>query len=220
MNMAMPAPIRIYIADDHTIVRDGLAVMLQVHSDIKVVGSGSDGRQAVKEVASLRPDIVIMDIAMPNLNGIEATLLLKDEAPGVKTIMLSMYATKEHIFRALQAGARGYLLKNSAGSELVNAIRVVQSGQRYLSQKIADTVVDDYLLDHRVTGPLDALSAREREVLQLVAEGHSSAQVAAMLSLSPKSIETYRSRLMQKIGVSDLPSLVKFSIHHGLISLE
>ncbi len=218
--MPAAAPIRIYIADDHTIVRDGLAVMLQVHSDIKVVGSGSDGRQAVKEVVSLRPDIVIMDIAMPNLNGIEATLLLRNEAPGVKIIMLSMYATKEHIFRALQAGARGYLLKNSAGSELLNAIRVVQAGQRYLSQKISDTVVDDYLLDNRASGPLDALSAREREVLQLVAEGHSSAQVAAMLSLSPKSIETYRSRLMQKIGVSDLPSLVKFSIHHGLISLE
>jgi DNA-binding NarL/FixJ family response regulator len=214
------APIRIYIADDHTIVRDGLAVMLQVHSDITVVGSGSDGRQAVKEIEQLHPDIVIMDIAMPNLNGIEAALLLRDVAPAVKTIMLSMYATKEHIFRALQAGARGYLLKNSAGSELVNAIRIVQSGQRYLSQKIADTVVDDYLLESRAAGPLDALSTREREVLQLVAEGHSSAQVAAMLSLSPKSIETYRSRLMQKIGVSDLPSLVKFSIHHGLISLE
>ncbi|EJL80851.1 response regulator containing a CheY-like receiver domain and an HTH DNA-binding domain [Herbaspirillum sp. CF444] len=218
--MTATAPIRIYIADDHTIVRDGLAVMLQVHSDITVVGSGSDGRQAVKEVVSLRPDIVIMDIAMPNLNGIEAALLLRNDAPGVKIIMLSMYATKEHIFRALQAGARGYLLKNSAGSELVNAIRIVQAGQRYLSQKISDTVVDDYLLENRVSGPLDALSAREREVLQLVAEGHSSAQVAVMLSLSPKSIETYRSRLMQKIGVSDLPSLVKFSIHHGLISLE
>jgi DNA-binding NarL/FixJ family response regulator len=213
-------PIRIYIADDHTIVRDGLAVMLQVHSDITVVGSGSDGRQAVKEIEQLHPDVVIMDIAMPNLNGIEAALLLRDVAPTVKTIMLSMYATKEHIFRALQAGARGYLLKNSAGSELVNAIRIVQSGQRYLSQKISDTVVDDYLLESRAAGPLEALSTREREVLQLVAEGHSSAQVAAMLSLSPKSIETYRSRLMQKIGVSDLPSLVKFSIHHGLISLE
>ncbi|MFJ9448941.1 response regulator [Herbaspirillum sp. NPDC101397] len=216
----MTTPIRIYIADDHTIVRDGLAVMLQVHSDITVVGSGSDGRQAVKEIEQLHPDVVIMDIAMPNLNGIEAALLLRDVAPTVKTIMLSMYATKEHIFRALQAGARGYLLKNSAGSELVNAIRIVQSGQRYLSQKISDTVVDDYLLESRAAGPLDALSTREREVLQLVAEGHSSAQVAAMLSLSPKSIETYRSRLMQKIGVSDLPSLVKFSIHHGLISLE
>lgn len=216
----MTTPIRIYIADDHTIVRDGLAVMLQVHSDITVVGSGSDGRQAVKEIEQLHPDVVIMDIAMPNLNGIEAALLLRDVAPTVKTIMLSMYATKEHIFRALQAGARGYLLKNSAGSELVNAIRIVQSGQRYLSQKISDTVVDDYLLESRAAGPLEALSTREREVLQLVAEGHSSAQVAAMLSLSPKSIETYRSRLMQKIGVSDLPSLVKFSIHHGLISLE
>jgi DNA-binding NarL/FixJ family response regulator len=216
----MSDPIRIYIADDHTIVRDALAVMLQIHSDIKVVGSGSDGRQAMKDVALLQPDIVIMDIAMPNLNGIEATLLLKELQPDVKTLMLSMYATKEHIFRALRAGASGYLLKNAAGSELVNAIRAVQAGQTYLSQKIPATVMEDYLVEGRVAGPLDALSMREREVLQLVAEGHSSAKVAAMLSLSPKSIETYRSRLMQKIGVTDLPGLVKFSIHHGLISLE
>jgi DNA-binding NarL/FixJ family response regulator len=216
----MTTPIRIYIADDHTIVRDALAVMLQVHADITVVGSGSDGRQAMKDVALLQPDIVIMDIAMPNLNGIEATALLKEVQPAVKTVMLSMYATREHIFRALKAGARGYLLKNSAGSELVNAIRTVQSGQRYLSQKIADAVAEDDLSEGRTAGPLETLSMREREVLQLVAEGHSSAKVAAMLSLSPKSIETYRSRLMQKIGVTDFPGLVKFSIHHGLISLE
>jgi len=170
----MSDPIRIYIADDHTIVRDALAVMLQIHSDIKVVGSGSDGRQAMKDVALLQPDIVIMDIAMPNLNGIEATLLLKELQPDVKTLMLSMYATKEHIFRALRAGASGYLLKNAAGSELVNAIRAVQAGQTYLSQKIPATVMEDYLVEGRVAGPLDALSMREREVLQLVAEGHSS----------------------------------------------
>jgi len=216
----MTTPIRIYIADDHTIVRDGLAVMLQIHSDIKVVGAGNYGRQAVKEVTSLRPDIVIMDVAMPNLNGIEATMLLRDTVPEVKTIMLSMYATREHIFRALQAGAKGYLLKNSAGSELVNAIRVVQSGQRYLSQKIVDAMADGYWQKTHDAGPLEGLSAREREVLQLVGEGHSSVQIAVILSLSPKSIETYRSRLMQKIGVNDLPGLVKFCIHHGLITLD
>ena len=216
----MTTPIRIYIADDHTIVRDGLAVMLQIHNDIKVIGACNDGRQAVKEVTSLQPDIVIMDVAMPNLNGIEATLLLRDSVPNVKTIMLSMYATREHIYRALQAGAKGYLLKNSAGSELVNAIRVVQTGQRYLSQKIIDAMADDYWQKNHSAGPLEGLSAREREVLQLVAEGHSSVKVAAILSLSPKSIETYRSRLMQKIGVNDLPGLVKFCIHHGLISLD
>ena len=134
--------------------------------------------------------------------------------------MLSMYATREHIFRALQAGAKGYLLKNSAGSELVNAIRVVQSGQRYLSQKIVDAMADGYWQKTHDAGPLEGLSAREREVLQLVGEGHSSVQIAVILSLSPKSIETYRSRLMQKIGVNDLPGLVKFCIHHGLITLD
>ncbi|MBB3212172.1 DNA-binding NarL/FixJ family response regulator [Herbaspirillum sp. Sphag1AN] len=212
--------IRIYIADDHSILRDGLAAILQTQEDVEIVGGGDNGRQVVKEVVRLQPDLVIMDIAMPNLNGIEASMLLRHSAPESKVIMLSMYGTREHIFRALQAGAKGYLLKSSAGAELLNAIRTVHAGQRYLSQKISGAVVDDYLQGLRTASPLEALSAREREVLQLVAEGHSSSQVASMLSLSPKSIDTYRSRLMQKIGVSDFPGLIKFSILHGLISLE
>ena len=212
--------IRIYIADDHSILRDGLAAILQTQEDIEIVGDGDNGRQVVKEVVHLQPDLVIMDIAMPNLNGIEASMLLRHSAAETKVIMLSMYGTREHIFRALQAGAKGYLLKSSAGAELLNAVRTVHAGQRYLSQKISGTVVDDYLQGLRTASPLETLSAREREVLQLVAEGHSSSQVANMLSLSPKSIDTYRRRLMQKIGVSDFPGLVKFSILHGLISLE
>ena len=212
--------IRIYIADDHSILRDGLAAILLTQEDIKVVGGGDNGRQVVKEVVRMQPDMVIMDIAMPNLNGIEASLLLRHSAPESKVIMLSMYGTREHIFRALQAGAKGYLFKSSAATELLNAVRAVHAGQRYLSQKISGAVVDDYLQGVRTASPIETLSAREREVLQLVAEGHSSAQVANMLSLSPKSIDTYRSRLMQKIGVSDFPGLVKFSILHGLISLE
>lgn len=212
--------ISIYIADDHSILRDGLAAILQTQEDIEIVGGGDNGRQAVKEVVRLQPDLVIMDIVMPNLNGIEASMLLRHSAPESKVIILSMYGTREHIFRALQAGAKGYLLKSSAAVELLNAVRAVHAGQRYLSQKISGAVIDDYLLGVRTVSPLETLSVREREVMQLVAEGHSSSQVAAILSLSPKSIDTYRSRLMQKIGVSDFPGLVKFSILHGLISLE
>jgi DNA-binding NarL/FixJ family response regulator len=213
-------PIHVYLADDHTMLRDGLSVLLQAHTDIRVVGAASNGRQAVNDIALLLPQVVIMDITMPELNGIEATKILQKTAPATKTIILSMHATKEHIFCALQAGAQGYLLKNSAGAELVNAIRTVHNGQRYLSQKIPADLVEDYKCNRRAVSPLNALSPREREVLQLVAEGRSSIQVAGMLSLSPKSIETYRSRLMQKIGVHDISGLVKFSIQHGLISLD
>jgi DNA-binding NarL/FixJ family response regulator len=212
--------IHVYLADDHTMLREGLSVLLQAHMDIKVVGTASDGRQAVNEIAVLAPQVVIMDITMPELNGIDATKILQKTAPASRIIILSMHATKEHIFRALQAGARGYLLKNSAGVELVDAIRSVHNGQRYLSQKIPEGLVEDYKYNRHTVSPLNALSPREREVLQLVAEGRSSAQVAGMLSLSPKSVETYRSRLMQKIGVHDVSGLVKFSIQHGLISLD
>lgn len=177
--------LRIYIADDHSILRDGLAAILQTQEDVEIVGGGDNGRQVVKEVVRLQPDLVIMDIAMPNLNGIEASMLLRHSAPESKVIMLSMYGTREHIFRALQAGAKGYLLKSSAGAELLNAVRSVHAGQRYLSQKISGAVVDDYLQGVRTASPLEALSAREREVLQLVAEGHSSSQVASMLRSHP-----------------------------------
>jgi DNA-binding NarL/FixJ family response regulator len=212
--------IHVYLADDHTMLREGLSVLLQAHMDIKVIGMASNGRQAVQDIAVLLPHVVIMDIAMPELNGVDATKILQKTAPATKTVILSMYATKEHIFRALQAGARGYLLKNSAGAELVNAVRAVQNGQLYLGQKIPESLVEDYKYKRHAVSPLNALSPREREVLQLVAEGRSSVQVADMLCLSPKSIETYRSRLMQKIGVHDVSGLVKFSIQHGLISLD
>ena len=212
--------IRVYIADDHAIIRDGLRSLLEERDDMEVVGGGADGRQAVVDVNELRPDVVIMDISMPGRNGIEATALLRASAPSSRVIILSMHATTEHVFHALQAGARGYLLKNSAGAELVEAVRAVHAGKRYFSQKIADLLVDDYVREGRTTSPLEALSGREREILQLIAEGHTSVEVGRMLSLSPKTIETYRSRLMQKIGVEDVVGLVKFAILHGLTSTD
>jgi DNA-binding NarL/FixJ family response regulator len=212
--------ITVLLADDHAVVRDGLRALLQENTDIEVVGEASDGRLVVKEARRLRPDIIVMDINMPNRNGIEATQVLHDELPATRVIILSMHSSSEHIFRALQAGARGYLLKDSAGAEVVAAVRSVHQGKRYLSAAIAEAVLEDYVRDGKPASPLEALSAREREILQLVAEGRTSAEIATMLFLSPKTVETYRSRLMHKIGVADVPGLVKYALQHGVISLS
>jgi RNA polymerase sigma factor (sigma-70 family) len=215
--------IRVLLADDHAVVRDGLRYILEAQADITVVGEADNGRQAVTQVRKLKPDVVVMDIAMPELNGIEATKQVRQECPSTEVAILSVYSTSEHIFRALQAGARGYLLKESAGKEVVSAVRAVHVGRRYLSHKIAETTIDDYMQQRKATeakSPLDRLSPREREVLQLVVEGKSSKEIANILYLSPKSVETYRSRLMQKLNVNDLPALVKFAIQHGLTPLK
>jgi DNA-binding NarL/FixJ family response regulator len=215
--------ITVFLADDHAVVRDGLRVLLEAQRDISVVGDAANGREAVRQAARLRPDVVVMDIAMPELNGIEAAREIGEVCPSTQIIILSMHSTLEHIFRALQAGACGYLLKESAGIEVVNAVRAVHAGHRYLSQKISDKLVDNYVSQHQAAeakSPLERLSPREREVLQLVVEGKSSLEIADILCLSFKTVETYRSRLMHKLGVSDLPSLVKFAIQHGLTPLE
>ena len=212
--------INVFLADDHTVVRDGLRFLLEAQDDIRVVGVAGNGREAVREVRRLQPEVVVMDIAMPELNGIEATLQIHDACSATRVLILSMHSTAEHIFRALQAGAQGYLLKESAGMEVVDAVRAVHAGQRYLSQKIAATVIDDYIRERRSGSPLESLSHRERQILQLIVEGKSSAEIAKVLFLSPKTVETYRSRMLHKLGIKDLPSLVKFAIQHGLTSLE
>lgn len=216
-------PIRVFLADDHAVVRDGLRFVLESQGDISVVGDAADGRLTVREVQRLRPDVVIMDIAMPEMNGIEATQQIRDTCPSTQVVILSMHATAEHIFRALQAGAKGYLLKESAGRELVEAVRAVCASRRYVSQGISDTVIDEFIRTDRAghgKSPLESLSTREREILQMVVEGKSSAEIAEVLRISPKTVETYRSRLMQKLGLSDIPSLVKFAIQHGLTPLK
>ncbi|MFP4346024.1 MAG: response regulator [Anaerolineales bacterium] len=215
--------INVYIVDDHAIVRDGLSFLLEAQPDIRVVGRGANGREAVQDVLRLRPHVVVMDIAMPELNGIEATQQISELAPDVQVIILSIHSAHEHIYRALEAGARGYLLKESAGVEVSDAVRAVHAGHRYMSQKISDRLIEDYIQQRQLSappGPLSELSQREREVLQLVVEGKSSAEIAEILSLSPKTVETYRSRLMHKLEIEDLPSLVKFAIRHGLTSLQ
>jgi DNA-binding NarL/FixJ family response regulator len=212
--------IKALLVDDHAVVRDGLRALLQAQPDMEVVGDASNGRDAVSEARRLHPDVVVMDIAMPTMNGVEATYQVRHACPAAQVLILSMHYTPEHIFQGLQAGARGYLLKESAGAEVVEAVRAVHSGDRYLSRKIAATVVDDYVAERRKASSLETLSRRERHVLQLIAEGLSNAEAAAVLYLSPKTVETYRSRLMHKLGLDDVPALVKYAIQHGLVQLD
>jgi DNA-binding NarL/FixJ family response regulator len=207
--------IHVLLADDHAMMRDGLKALLSANPEISIVAEVGNGRDAVRRAQELKPDVVVMDIAMPELNGIEAARLVRDKSPATRIVILSMHSSSEHVFRAFEAGATGYLLKESAGAELDAAVRAVHGGRRYLSRAIAELAPLAEPAAGR-TGPLDSLSLRERQVLQLVVEGHSSAAIAARIHLSPKSVETYRSRLMKKLGVSDITSLVKYAIQHGL----
>jgi DNA-binding NarL/FixJ family response regulator len=211
-------PVSVMLADDHAVVRDGLRALLEGGNDLQVVAVAGNGREAVSEALRLRPDIVIMDIAMPELDGVEATRRIVERCPDTRVLILSMYLSAEHIYRALQAGAQGYVLKESAGEEVVDAIRALRAGKRYLSHRITETVIDDYLREGTNVSPLDSLSLRERDVLQLVVEGRTNAAIAQTLSLSPKTVETYRARIMKKLKVKDTVELVKFSMRHGLIS--
>lgn len=211
--------ITVLIADDHAVVRDGLGLLLAAEPDMRVVGQAADGREAVREALRLEPDVVVMDLAMPQLNGVDATLQILEKNEDTKVVMLSMYSTVEHVYRALQAGAIGYLRKESAGGEVVDAVRAVYSGQRYLSQKITESMVDDYIRKRSADSPLDSLSQREREILQLLVEGKPGTEIARLLHVSPKTVDTYRSRMMQKLGIGDLPGLVKFALQHGLTTL-
>jgi DNA-binding NarL/FixJ family response regulator len=214
--------ITVFLVDDHSVVRDGLKLLLETQPDIKVIGDAANGRDAIHKIAKLSPHVVIMDIFMPELNGIEATRKIREVCPSTKIVILSMYSTPEHIFQGLHAGASGYILKESAGSEVVDATRSVYMGKRYISEKISGIVIDEYIKNRQSdesNSPLARLSQREREILQLLTEGKTNAEIAAILFVSPKTIETYRSRLMHKLGIYDLPSLVKFAILHGLTLL-
>jgi DNA-binding NarL/FixJ family response regulator len=212
-------PIRTLVVDDHAIVLDGLVTLLTAQPDIQVAGTASNGRDALQQVKALSPDVVVLDISMPELDGIEAARQMLDIKPDTHIVILSMHAGAQHVFHALEAGARGYLLKESAAKEVIDAVRAVSQGRRYLSAKVAEIVAEG-LSDRQGNSPLDTLSKREREILKLVADGHSSARIGDMLHLSPKTVDSYRSRLMQKLHVSDLVGLVKFAIQHGLTTLD
>ncbi|HUO20149.1 MAG TPA: response regulator transcription factor [Steroidobacteraceae bacterium] len=212
-------PVTVFVADDHAIVRDGLVAHLSAQPDLLVVGTARNGREAVREILAQAPRVAILDISMPELDGLEATRQILAGCPEVRIIILSMHGGAQHIFQALEAGVRGYLLKESAGSEIIEAIRTVQSGRRYLSPRVAEIVAEN-VGTRAAASPLESLSRREREILKLVADGHSSAAIGAKLHLSPKTVDSYRSRMMQKLHLSDLAGVIKFAIQHGLTSLE
>jgi DNA-binding NarL/FixJ family response regulator len=213
--------IRIILADDHKIVRDGLRSLLENQQDIEVVAEAEDGRTTVKQAQKFSPDVIIMDISMHDLNGIEATRQIIARSPGVKVLALSMHSDKRFVTGMLRAGASGYLLKESAFRELVNAIRVVASNQTYLSPRIAGMVTEDYVhhLSATDSSVRSTLTAREREVLQLLAEGKSTKQMAAHLHVSVKTIETHRQKIMDKLDIYSVAELTKYAIREGLTSL-
>jgi DNA-binding NarL/FixJ family response regulator len=212
--------ISIVIVDDHAIMREGLSQVLAQQPDLEIAGTSGDGRQSLKLIDELRPDVIILDITMPGLNGIEVARQVRERWTGCAVVMLSMHASSEYVFQAMEAGARGYLKKESAARDIVEAVRAVHAGRRYLGPGIAEIMAEHMATRKPGDNPLQLLSRREREILQLVAEGHSSTEIGALLFLSPKTVDSYRSRLMAKLGLADIPALVKFAIRHGVIPLD
>lgn len=212
--------IKIILADDHKIVRQGLRTLLEQESDIEVIGEADDGRMAVRLARELSPQVIIMDVGMPDLNGIEATRQVQAESPGVKVIALSMHSDRRFVMNMLKAGASGYLLKDSAFEELATAIRMVLNNKIYLSTEIANVVVKDYLQGGGDESVFSVLTPREREVLQLMAEGKSSRQIADQLNISIKTVETHRMQIMHKLQIFNVAELTKYAIREGLSSLD
>jgi len=214
--------IRIILADDHKIIRDGLRTLIEKEPDMEVVAEAESGRKTVKLAKELSPDLVIMDITMPDMNGIDATRDISKEVSGVKVIALSMHSDRRFVTGMLEAGASGYLLKDCAFDELARAVRAVMANQMYLSPKIADIVVDRYIRKSHTAdaSAFSVLTQREREVLQLLSEGMTTKEIAFHLSVSVKTIETHRRNIMEKLNIYNISDLVKYAIREGLTTLE
>lgn len=213
--------IRILIADDHGIVRKGLRLQLEQHEEFQVVGEAADGREAVRLAEELSPDVIIMDIAMPNLNGIQATTQLVKKNPNLGVIMLSMHSDESYLTRTLTAGAKGYLLKDSADQDLYRAVQSVSEGKPFFSPSIAKTLLEDYMRQLQQRGlqdSYDLLTDREKEILQLLAEGKSNKEVAGQLNLSPSTVETHRTRIMQKLDLHSSADIVLYAVRKKIIS--
>lgn len=214
-------PIRVVLADDHSLFRAGIQALLTQIEGVEVVGEADNGRAALDMIRARTPDVVLMDIAMPEMNGLETAARASKECPTCKVIMLSMHAGEEYVMQALRAGASGYLLKDAATSELELAVRAVARGETYLTPTISKRVIDDYLMRTTGThGPLDQLTKRQREILQLIAKGYTSKEMAQMLNLSPKTIETHRTQLMKQLDIHDVAGLVRYAIRVGLVTLD
>lgn len=207
--------IRILLADDHALVRHGFRMILAAQPDMEIAGEAGNGREAVELAQKLKPDVVVMDVAMPELNGIEATRRLIELAPRARVLALSMHKDAVYVREILRAGARGYLLKDSADADLIAAVRAIAKGEGYLSPGVSDAVLSDYR--RHVTDPLDLLTSREREVLQLIAEGKTNKEIATLLNLSVYTVEAHRGRLMEKLNLHSTGELVRFAVRSGLI---
>jgi DNA-binding NarL/FixJ family response regulator len=216
-------PIRVLLAEDHELVRSGIRALLEASGEVQVIGEVNNGRQAIELARELQPDLVLMDLAMSELNGIDATRQLATIAPDVRVIMLSMHADEQYLFEALKAGARGYVLKQGAYGELATAMRDVMSGKTYLSPSLSPLVMGDYV--RRAKGNFadsagGNLSPREREVIQLIAEGNTSAEVAELLHISVRTVDSHRHNIMEKLQIKSIAGLTKFAIRSGLCSLH
>ena len=212
---------RILLADDHVLVRAGIRSLLEKLPDTEIVGEAGDGREALNLVQTRQPNIVLMDVAMPGLNGLEAVARIRKDFPAVKVIILSMHANEEYVIQALRAGASGYLLKDAATVELELALLAMARGENYLSPAISKRVIDNYVARvNGQSGPLEQLTSRQREILQLIAEGKNAKEKAAILNVSVKTIETHRAQLMDRLDIHDVPGLVRYAIRMGLVTLE
>jgi DNA-binding NarL/FixJ family response regulator len=207
--------IRIVLADDHSVVRQGFRRILEAQSDMEIVGEASNGREALEQAALLTPDVVVMDVAMPELNGIEATRRMKEATPHSRVLALSMHKDSVYVREILRAGARGYLLKDAVDEDLIAAVRAVSRGEGYLSPGVADAVLTDYR--QHVSDPIDLLTTPEREVLQLIAEGKTNKEIATLLNLSVYTVDAHRGRIMEKLNLHSTGELVRFAIRKGLV---
>jgi two-component system response regulator NreC len=207
--------IRILLADDHAVVRHGFRMILDSQSDLEVVGEVANGREAVERASEIQPDVVVMDVTMPELNGIEATRRISAACPRTRVLALSMHKDSVYVREILRAGARGYLLKDSGEGDLLLAVRAIAKGEGYLSPAVSDAVLTDYR--KHVTDPLDLLTSREREVLQLIAEGKTNKEIASTLNLSVYTVEAHRGRIMEKLNLHSTGELVRFAVRNGLI---
>jgi DNA-binding NarL/FixJ family response regulator len=215
-------PIRVILADDHTLVRAGIRALIEKLPDVQVVAEAEDGRSVMELVAQHRPDIVLMDIGMPGLNGLEATARLMKEFPDTRVIILSMHHNEEYVWRALNAGASGYLLKRAATSEIAFALQKVAHNELYFSRDLPDRIWERAGVNGAVVpaSPLEQLTGRQREVLQLIAEGRNTKQIAHVLEVSPKTVEYHRMKLMEVLNLHDIPALVRFALRAGLVAHE
>jgi len=207
--------IRVFLADDHAMVRKGFRLILEAQPDMEIAGEAGNGREAVELAERLHPDVVVMDVAMPELNGIEATRRLAASSPHTRVLALSMHKDSVYVREILRAGARGYLLKDSIDTDLISAVRAVARGDGYISPGVSDAVLSDYR--RHVTDPLDLLTSREREVLQMIAESKTNKEIAVALNLSVYTVEAHRGKIMEKLNLHSTGELVRFAVRHGLI---